>query len=55
MSSLWLKIRDLTFPIVSYVKGTQFNRMLVRMLGETAWSTLVRESLLIGGWVACAA
>jgi len=35
MSSLWLKVRDLTFPIVSYVKGAQFNQMLVRVFRDT--------------------
>ena len=35
MASLWLKIRDLTLPLVSYVKGKQFNQMLVRVFRDT--------------------
>jgi lysophospholipid hydrolase len=35
MSSVWNKIRDLTFPIVAYMKGHQFNRGLVRVFGDT--------------------
>jgi hypothetical protein len=38
----------LTFLIVFFALG----QLVVRLLGETAWSTLLRESLLIGGWVA---
>jgi lysophospholipid hydrolase len=45
MASLWLKVRDLTFPIVSYVKGTQFNRMLVRVFGEV----LIEDLWCVGG------
>jgi hypothetical protein len=41
-------IIGLTFLIVFFVLG----QAVVRMLGESAWSTLLRESLLIGGWVA---
>lgn len=41
MSSLWLKIRDLTLPIVSLLKGTQLNRSVVRVFKdakfEDAW------------------
>jgi hypothetical protein len=38
----------LTFLVVFFALG----QLVVRMLGETAWSTLLRESLMIGGWVA---
>ena len=38
----------LTFLIVVFALG----QLVVRWLGETAWTTLLRESLLIGGWVA---
>jgi len=38
----------LTFLTVFFIIG----QATVRMMGENAWSTLWRESLLIGGWVA---
>lgn len=37
-----------TFLVVFFIIG----QAVVRMLGESPWSTLARESLLIGGWVA---
>ena len=45
----WVSLAiGLTFLVVVFVLG----QLIVRSLGETAWTTLVRESLLIGGWVA---
>jgi hypothetical protein len=38
----------LTFLVAFFVIG----QAVIRMLGENPWSTLARESLLIGGWVA---
>lgn len=31
MSSLWKKLRDLTFPITTYFKGLAFNRSIVKI------------------------
>jgi hypothetical protein len=38
----------LTFLVAFFVLG----QAVMRVLGESPWSTLARESLLIGGWVA---
>ena len=38
----------IAFLVVFFVSG----QAVVRMLGNNPWSTLARESLLIGGWVA---
>lgn len=38
----------LTFLILFFIIG----QAVVRAMGENPWSTLARESLLIGGWVA---
>jgi hypothetical protein len=38
----------ITFLVVFFVAG----QALIRMLGENPWSSLARESLVIGGWVA---
>jgi hypothetical protein len=45
----WVSLAiGLAFLVVVFALG----QLVVRSLGETAWTTLVRESLLIGGWVA---
>ena len=38
----------IAFIVVSFIIG----QVIVRLLGNNPWSTLARESLLIGGWVA---
>lgn len=38
----------ITFLVVFFIIG----QAVVRLLGNNPWSTLARESLLIGGWVA---
>ena len=45
----WVSLTiGLTFLVVVFA----LSQLVVRMVGEGAWGTLVRESMLIGGWVA---
>eukprot|EP00736_Rhodelphis_marinus_P008504 Rmarinus@m.8455 len=35
MSSIWAKLKDLTFPVTSYFTGYRFNKSIVAVIGDT--------------------